>query len=99
VTFAKTYGANWPQEYVVQTPVNAPIILALARHILSTAPTAVSIVLARTLPKYPSNAFDILRRAAPSAFGAHDPLDHLILVVVIPHAWEAANAEAHLLSA
>ncbi len=32
-TFAKTYAATWPHEYVVQTPENAPMILALARHI------------------------------------------------------------------
>jgi hypothetical protein len=33
-TFAKTYAATWPHEYVVRTPQNAPKILALARHIL-----------------------------------------------------------------
>jgi len=33
-TFAKTYAATWPHEYVVRTPENAPMILALARHIL-----------------------------------------------------------------
>ena len=32
-TFAKTYAATWPHEYVVRTPQNAPMILALARHI------------------------------------------------------------------
>jgi len=32
-TFAKTYAATWPHEYVVRTPENAPMILALARHI------------------------------------------------------------------
>lgn len=32
-TFAKTYAATWPHEYVVRTPRNAPVILALARHI------------------------------------------------------------------
>jgi len=32
-TFAKTYAATWPHEYVVQTAANAPLILALARHI------------------------------------------------------------------
>ncbi|MBA2303041.1 MAG: hypothetical protein H0W08_10445 [Acidobacteria bacterium] len=32
-TFAKTYAATWPHEYVVQNPQNAPMILALARHI------------------------------------------------------------------
>ena len=31
--FAQTYAATWPHEYVVQTPDNAPMILALARHI------------------------------------------------------------------
>jgi hypothetical protein len=31
--FAKTYAATWPHEYVVRTPENAPMILALARHI------------------------------------------------------------------
>jgi hypothetical protein len=31
--FAKTYAATWPHEYVVQTPENAPMVLALARHI------------------------------------------------------------------
>lgn len=31
--FAKTYAATWPHEYVVQRPENAPMILALARHI------------------------------------------------------------------
>jgi hypothetical protein len=32
-TFAKTYAATWPHEYVVRTPENAPMFLALARHI------------------------------------------------------------------
>ena len=32
-TFAKTYAATWPHEYVVRNPENAPLILALARHI------------------------------------------------------------------
>ena len=32
-TFAKTYAATWPHEYVVRTPENAAMILALARHI------------------------------------------------------------------
>jgi len=31
--FAKTYAATWPHEYVVRTPGNAEMILALARHI------------------------------------------------------------------
>jgi hypothetical protein len=31
--FAKTYPATWPHEYVVQNAENAPMILALARHI------------------------------------------------------------------
>jgi hypothetical protein len=31
--FAKTYAATWPHEYVVRTPENAEMILALARHI------------------------------------------------------------------
>ena len=33
-TFAKTYAATWPHEYVVRTAENAPMVLALARHIL-----------------------------------------------------------------
>lgn len=33
--FAKTYAATWPHEYVVRTPDNAPMILALARHIFA----------------------------------------------------------------
>ena len=33
-TFAKTYAATWPHEYVVRNPQNAPMILALARHII-----------------------------------------------------------------
>jgi hypothetical protein len=32
-TFAKTYADTWPHEYVVRTSENAPMILALARHI------------------------------------------------------------------
>ena len=32
-TFAKTYAATWPHEYVVRTSENAVMILALARHI------------------------------------------------------------------
>jgi hypothetical protein len=32
-TFAKTYATTWPHEYVVRTPGNTPMILALARHI------------------------------------------------------------------
>ena len=32
-TFARTYAATWPHEYIVQTPHNAAMILALARHI------------------------------------------------------------------
>lgn len=32
-TFAKTYAATWPHEYVVRKPENAQMILALARHI------------------------------------------------------------------
>src|SRR3954462_3006704 len=32
-TFARTYAATWPHEYVVRTPENAAMILALARHI------------------------------------------------------------------
>ncbi len=31
--FATTYAATWPHEYVVRTPENAAMILALARHI------------------------------------------------------------------
>lgn len=31
--FAKTYAATWPHEYIVRTPENAEMILALARHI------------------------------------------------------------------
>lgn len=31
--FAKTYAATWPHEYVVRTPENAAVILALVRHI------------------------------------------------------------------
>jgi len=31
--FARTYAATWPHEYVVQNAENAPMILALARHI------------------------------------------------------------------
>lgn len=32
-TFAKTYAATWPHEYVVQNAENAAMIGALARHI------------------------------------------------------------------
>lgn len=32
-TFAKTYAATWPHEYVVRTEENAAMILAVARHI------------------------------------------------------------------
>lgn len=32
-TFAKTYAATWPHEYVVRTPENAAMVLALAQHI------------------------------------------------------------------
>lgn len=32
-TFAKTYAATWPHEYVVRDAANAAMILALARHI------------------------------------------------------------------
>lgn len=32
--FARTYAATWPHEYIVRTPENAAMILALARHIL-----------------------------------------------------------------
>ena len=32
-TFAKTYASTWPHDYIVQTPHNASMILALARHI------------------------------------------------------------------
>ena len=32
-TFAKTYALTWPHEYVVRTPENASMILAIARHI------------------------------------------------------------------
>jgi len=31
--FAKTYASTWPHEYVVLTPENAQMLLALARHI------------------------------------------------------------------
>jgi len=31
--FAETYAATWPHEYVVRTPDNASMLLALARHI------------------------------------------------------------------
>ena len=33
--FAKTYAATWPHEYVVRTPENAAMILALAQHIFT----------------------------------------------------------------
>ena len=32
-TFAKTYAATWPHEYVVRSAENAWMLLALARHI------------------------------------------------------------------
>mgnify|MGYP006908204332 CR=1 FL=1 len=32
-TFAKTYATTWPHDYVVRTPQNAQMILALAKHI------------------------------------------------------------------
>lgn len=32
-TFAKTYAATWPHEYIVRAEENAAMILALARHI------------------------------------------------------------------
>ncbi len=32
-TAAKTYATTWPHEYVIRTPENAAIILAVARHI------------------------------------------------------------------
>ena len=32
-TFAKTYAATWPHEYVVRGPDNEVMLLALARHI------------------------------------------------------------------
>ncbi|CAN5894341.1 hypothetical protein BH24ACI4_BH24ACI4_32100 [soil metagenome] len=32
-TFAKTYAATWPHEYIVRNAENASMILALARHI------------------------------------------------------------------
>lgn len=32
-TFAKTYAATWPHEYVVRTPENTGMLLALARHV------------------------------------------------------------------
>jgi hypothetical protein len=32
-TFAKTYASTWPHEYVVRTPENAAMVVALARHI------------------------------------------------------------------
>jgi hypothetical protein len=31
--FAKTYAATWPHEYLIRTPANAHLLLALARHI------------------------------------------------------------------
>jgi hypothetical protein len=31
--FARTYAQTWPHEYVVRTPENAAMVLALARHI------------------------------------------------------------------
>lgn len=32
-TFAKTYAATWPHEYIVRRPENDEMLLALARHI------------------------------------------------------------------
>ena len=32
-TFAKTYESTWPHEYIVRTPENAEMMLALAQHI------------------------------------------------------------------
>jgi hypothetical protein len=32
-TFAKTYAATWPHEYIVRNPENAAMVLAIARHI------------------------------------------------------------------
>jgi len=32
-TFARTYAATWPHEYVVRTSENASVILSLAQHI------------------------------------------------------------------
>lgn len=32
-TFAKTYAATWPHEYVVRSPENEEMLVALARHI------------------------------------------------------------------
>lgn len=32
-TFAKTYAATWPHEYIVQNAQNTAMILAIARHI------------------------------------------------------------------
>jgi hypothetical protein len=32
-TFAKTYASTWPHEYIVRTPENAEMMLALAQHI------------------------------------------------------------------
>src|SRR5512141_2488251 len=34
-TFAKTYAATWPHEYVVAPPANAEMIVAIARHIFA----------------------------------------------------------------
>ena len=31
--FARTYAATWPHEYVLRTADNAPVLLALTRHI------------------------------------------------------------------
>jgi hypothetical protein len=33
--FARTYATSWPHEYVVRTPDNALMILALAQHIFA----------------------------------------------------------------
>jgi hypothetical protein len=32
-TFAKTYAATWPHEYVVRNAENAAMVFALARHV------------------------------------------------------------------
>lgn len=32
-TFARTYAATWPHEYIVRTPENTALVLALARYI------------------------------------------------------------------
>jgi hypothetical protein len=33
--FARTYAHTWPHEYIVRTPKNAALLLALARHIFA----------------------------------------------------------------